>query len=71
MLKYVLKVLIKYNIFKNLGYFVINNILDNNCDSSGGISPVHMLLTCTRLPLSKQDTLVSVSEAIKARLCIL
>jgi hypothetical protein len=37
------------------------------CDSSGGMSPVHVLLTCTRLPLSKRDTLASVSEAIKAR----
>jgi hypothetical protein len=41
------------------------------CDSSGGMSPVHVLLTCTRLPLSKQDMLASVSEAIKARPCIL
>jgi hypothetical protein len=30
MLKYVLKVLIKYNIIKDLGYFVINNVPDNN-----------------------------------------
>jgi hypothetical protein len=30
MLKYILKVLIKYNIIKNLRYFVINNVLDNN-----------------------------------------
>jgi hypothetical protein len=37
------------------------------CDSSGGMSPVHVLLTCTRLPLSKQDMLASVLEAIKAR----
>jgi hypothetical protein len=29
-LKYVLEVLIEYNIIKNLGYFVINNVLDNN-----------------------------------------
>jgi hypothetical protein len=30
MLKYVLKVLIKYNIIKNLKYFVIDNVPDNN-----------------------------------------
>jgi hypothetical protein len=29
-LKYILEVLIKYNIIKNLGYFIINNILNNN-----------------------------------------
>jgi hypothetical protein len=41
------------------------------CDSSGGMSPVHMLLICTRLPLSKQDILASMLKAIKARPCIL
>jgi hypothetical protein len=30
MSKYVLEVLIKYDIIKNLGYFIIDNILDNN-----------------------------------------
>jgi hypothetical protein len=29
-LKYVLKVLIEYDIIKNLGYFVIDNTLNNN-----------------------------------------
>jgi hypothetical protein len=42
-----------------------------DCDSSGGMSLVHVLLMCTRLPLSKQDTLASVSKAIKARPYIL
>jgi hypothetical protein len=41
------------------------------CDSSGGMSPVHMLLTCIRISLSKQDMLTSASEAIKARPYIL
>jgi hypothetical protein len=41
------------------------------CDSSGGMSPVHVLLTCTRLSLSKRDTLASVLKAIKARPYIL
>jgi hypothetical protein len=35
------------------------------------MSPVYVLFTCTRLSLFKQDTLASVSEAIKARPCIL
>jgi hypothetical protein len=30
MSKYVLEVLIKYNIIKNLGYFVMDNALDND-----------------------------------------
>ena len=30
MSKYVLEVLIEYNIIKNLGYFVIDNVLDND-----------------------------------------
>jgi hypothetical protein len=37
------------------------------CDSSGGILPVHVLLMCTRLSLSKQNTLASALKAIKAR----
>jgi hypothetical protein len=47
------------------------NPLANKCDSSGGMSPVHVLLTCTRISLSKRDTLASASEAIKARPCTL
>jgi hypothetical protein len=46
-------------------------VVDDRCDSSGGMSPVYVLLMCTRLPLSKRDTLASASEAIKARPCIL
>jgi hypothetical protein len=64
------KVLIKIStITENL--VISLNLLSCMCDSSGGMSSVHVLLTCTRLPLSKRDTLASVSEAIKARPCTL
>jgi hypothetical protein len=48
-----------------LSYFVL--LLKLLCDSSGGMSPVRVLLTCTKLSQPKRDTLASASEAIKAR----